>query len=53
MHAGVLYWRVETVRINGADFELGGAIQHERAVLVSDGTDTAIASIGPVEQVRV
>jgi hypothetical protein len=49
MRAGVLYWRMEVVRINGADFELGGSIQHERAVLVSDDTDTSIASIGPVE----
>ena len=40
---------METDRINGAHFELGGPIEPGRALLVSDDTDTSVASIGPVE----
>ena len=46
---GVLYWHVETLRVNCADFEPSGSIQPGRALLVPNDTDIAVASIGQVE----
>lgn len=46
---GILYWHVETIRINGTHFELGGSIQPKRALLVSDDPDSSVATIGSVE----
>ena len=46
---GILYWHVEALRVNCADIEPGGSIQPDRALLISNGTDTAVTSIGPVE----
>jgi hypothetical protein len=46
---GVLYWHVEALRVNCADFEPDGSIQSDRALLISNDADTAVTSIGPVE----
>jgi len=44
---------VEAFRVNCARFEPGRSIEPHVTLLLSDDTDTAVTTIGPVEQVRV
>jgi hypothetical protein len=46
---GVLYWHVEALWVNCADFEPDGSIQSVRTLLISNDADTPVTSIGPVE----
>lgn len=44
---------MEALRVNFAHFEPGGPIEPHVTLFLSDDTNTAVAPIGPVEQVRV
>jgi hypothetical protein len=47
--SGILYWHMEAFRVNCARFEPGRSMEPHATLLLSDDTDTTVATIGPLE----